>query len=314
MRRLLLLLAACGGGDDPAAPDGPRPDGPDPDGPVPIVDPLIGIGAVELVDGGYQFTEGAQWRETEQDLVFSDIPANVVYRYTPGGAAPVPLRDPSGNANGNAIDPTGALVSAEHGTRSVTRTVNGTTTEIAGEFENEPLNSPNDVVVASNGTLYFTDPPFGIGNQPDPNGLDFMGVFKVSGTMVTAEHRGGLAERPNGIGLSPDGVRLYVAHSNDGVLYRFPIASDGSLGTRETHATTTGSADGLAIDTAGNIFVTSSSGVEVFAPDGEKWGTITVPEQPANCAFGDADHKTLYITARTSLYRVRLANAGEPNL
>ena len=297
MRRLLPLLVACDGSStlDAAPADV-----------VQIVNPLVGAGDVELVDGGYQFTEGPQWRDAEGDLVFTDIPANTIFRYVPGGSAPVSLRMPSEMANGLAIAPDGALWAAEHGSRTVTRDA----VAMATMFEGSRLNSPNDVVIATDGTAYFTDPPFGIGDQPDE--LTFMGVFRLSGTTLTAEHRGGLAERPNGIGLSPDGARLYVAYSNDGVVYRFGIQADGSLGSREPHATTSGSADGLAIDGAGNVFVTSSSGVEVFAPDGSKWGTIAVPEQPANCAFGDADHKTLYITARTSLYRVRLAAAGEP--
>ncbi len=262
-----------------------------------------------LVDGGYMFTEGAQWREAEGDLVFSDIPANIVYRYVPGGT-PTELRNPSGNANGNAIDGIGALISAEHGTRSITRTVTGTTTALASVFETKKLNSPNDVVVASDGSIYFTDPPFGI--QDNQRELDFIGVFRLSGATLTAEHRGALAERPNGIGVSPDGTRLYVSDSSDGKVYAFAITA-GSLGPRTLFASTAGTPDGLAIDVAGNVFVTAAQGIEVFAPDGSKWGAIAVPEQPANCAFGDADHQTLYITARTSLYRVRLANPGAPN-
>lgn len=295
MRRLLPVLAACGGsGALDAAPD------------VEVVNPLVGAGEVELVAGGYQFTEGPQWRATEGDLVFTDIPASTIFRYVPGGSEPTPLRMPSGMANGLAIAPDGALWAAEHGSRTVSRDA----VAMASRFEGGRLNSPNDLVIAEDGTVYFTDPPFGIGDQPGE--LPFMGVFRLAGTTLTAEHRGALAERPNGLGLSPDGARLYVAYSNDGVVYRFGIQADGALGTREPHATTSGGADGLAVDRAGNLFVTSSTGVEVFAPDGSAWGTIAAPEQPANCAFGDPDGKTLYITARTSLYRIRLATAGEP--
>jgi gluconolactonase len=302
------LLAACGGDSGVTAPDAPAGGDGSTDA-APAFDPLVGIGAVEPVDGGYQFTEGPQWREAEKVLVFSDIPANTIFTYTPGGPPPTVLRMPSGNSNGLAVDGAGALLAAEHGSRSITRTLGATTTPLAAMFEGNRLNSPNDVIVADDGTIYFTDPPFGISDAQRE--LDFIGVFRLAPGGLTAEHRGPLTARPNGIGLSPDGATLYVADSADGKLYRFAITG-GALGAREVHAMTAGTPDGLAIDVAGNIFVTTQAGVEVFAPDGERWGVIDVPEQPANCAFGDADHRTLYITARTSLYRVRLANAGLP--
>jgi gluconolactonase len=305
---MLSFLLGCDG--DPAAVDAP-PGGGDcavicvSDAPD-FGDPLAGIGTVEMVQGGFQFTEGPQWREAGADLVFTDIPASTIYRYQPGGGAPVVLVNPSNNANGLAVDGNGALLAAEHGSRSVTRA--GAT--VASTFEGKRLNSPNDVIVADDGTIYFTDPPYGLSG---PSELGFMGVFRVApnGT-VTAEHRGGLAARPNGIGMSPDGTALYVADTADGNLYRYPVQPGGALGQRTVLAPTAGGPDGLAIDVAGNIFVTTNAGVEVFAPSGSRWGAIAVPMQPANCAFGDADHRTLYITARSTLYRVRLAHAGLP--
>jgi gluconolactonase len=305
----ILALAACGGGGDKPVIDGPLDDIDAPATPIdaPMFDPLVGVGTAAVVQGGYMFTEGPQWREATSDLVFSDIPANTIFKYT-GTGAPTLFKMPSNNSNGLAIDGAGKLVAAEHGSRSVTR--DGTA--IATIFETKKLNSPNDVIVADDGTIYFTDPPYGIPSGQSQE-LTFNGVFRIApnGTL-TAEYRGSTASRPNGIGISPDGKTVYVADTQDGKLWKYPVGADGALGAREMLAMTAGGPDGLAIDTGGNIFVTTSGGVEVFSPTGQRWGNIATPIQPANCAFGDADHKTLYITARTTLYRVRLANAGLP--
>lgn len=309
LRAIVVVVVLGCGGDDGATPGGDAAVADAAADAPAMFDPLVGIGAVELVQGGYMFTEGPQWREADGDLLFSDIPANTIYRHTPGDAnPPIVHRMPSGNANGLAVDGSGALIAAQHGTRSVTR--DGVA--IADVFEGQPLNSPNDVIVADDGTIYFTDPPYGLPGGT-PSALGFMGVFRraTDGTL-TAEHRGAMSARPNGIGLSPDGSRLYVADTADGNLYEFPVMAGGALGARTVLAATAGNPDGLAIDSGGNIFVTTSAGVQAFSPAGTPWGTITVPMQPANCAFGDADHRTLYITARTALYRVRLANAGLP--
>lgn len=307
---LVLVVAACG--DEPASPDASAPPDCACDGPSAPGDPLRGIGEVELVGGGFQFTEGPQWRAAEGDLVFTDIPANAVYRYQPGGAAPSVWIRPSQNANGLALDPAGQLIAAQHGARGIAQlSAPDTSVSLVNRFEGKRFNSPNDLIAAADGTIYFTDPPYGIADAQRE--LDFMGVFRIApGGAVTAEHRGPLSARPNGIGLSPDGATLYVADTADGNLYRFPIEAGGALGPRERVAPTAGNADGLAIDAAGNVFVTTSAGVEVFSPDGHRWGAIAVPQQPSNCAFGDPDARTLYITARTGLYRVRLKNPGLP--
>jgi len=308
---LLLAISACGddGGaatDAPAVPDAAPADAAKTDA-TSFGDPLAGVGTVELVEDGLLFTEGPQWRDTEGDLLFSDVQGNTTYRYVPGGDVTV-FRMPSANANGLAIDPMGKVLSAEHGSRSVTRAA----TPIATMLGTKRLNSPNDLVAAADGTIYFTDPPFGI-NPATQQELDFNGVFRIApnGTL-TAEYMGATSTRPNGIGLSPDGATVYVADTADGNLYRFPVGSDGALGTRSLVSATAGNPDGLAIDTDGNIFVAVSTGIEVFSPSGQRWGLISVSPQPANCAFGDADHKTLYITARPAVYRVHLAHAGLP--
>ena len=307
MRLTLLLALAVVGCDDGggAGIDAPGGDASGGDAPA-TFDPLAGAGAVELVRGGYMFTEGPQWRAAEGDLVFTDIPANTIYRLVPG-ATPTVLRMPSSNANGLAVDEDGALIAAEHGSRSVTRDA----VAIASMFEGAQLNSPNDVIVADDGTIYFTDPPYGLGGTP--SALGFMGVFRLPpGGPLVAEHRGAAPSRPNGIGLSPDGSMLYVADTADGMLYAFPVGAGGALGARTVLAQTAGNPDGLAIDTGGNILVATAAGIEAFSPTGARWGSLAMVEQPSNCAFGDDDARTLYITARTSVYKVRLAHAGLP--
>jgi len=306
---LALMVVGCGddggggGGGDGGAPDAAAP-GIDAD---PTQNPLDGIGAVTLVAGELQFVEGPQWIAADGVLLFSDIPADTIYQLAPPDTVTV-FRSPSGNSNGLALDPDGALLAAEHGNRRVSR--DGTT--VADAYQGMRLNSPNDVVASSDGTIYFTDPPYGIADADRE--LPFMGVFRVpaAGGAPVAEWEGGLAARPNGIALAPDESRLYVADTADGMLRAWDVAGDGSLSGETVVTADVPGADGMAVDDVGNLFVTTSTGIRIFAPDGTSWGTITVPEQPANCAFGGADRRTLYITARTSLYRVELAAPGLP--
>ncbi len=317
---LLLFLAACGGGDgggdsgDVDAgddPDGPPMDCVCPDGPA--MNPLDGIGQVTLVGSGYMFTEGPQWRPSADEFVFSDIPANTIYRWSEGAGAPTVFRTPSGNANGLAVDTTGAvLLACEHGNRRVSRGDGASPATVVDRFEGMRLNSPNDLTVGQDGTIYFTDPPYGINDAQRE--LSFMGVFRVtpSGT-ITAEYRGALSERPNGIALWPFAPpRLYVGDSEASTVHVFDVATNGTLSNRRLFVNTAGTPDGMAIDTSGNLFVATSAGVQVFSPSGASWGTISVPMQPSNVAFGGADSQTLLITARTAVYRVRLANPGWP--
>jgi gluconolactonase len=316
---LALLAAACGDDDDvtdiDAAAGGidaaPGPDGPPLPDAGPRANPLDGIGAVTLVDEGYQFLEGPTWRAADGVLLFSDIPANTIYQLTPPSAI-VSFRNPSGNANGLDSDTSGFLLAAEHGNRRVSLTMgDGTVVDFATEYMSSSLNSPNDIAVRKDGTVYFTDPPYGIDDADRE--LDFMGVFRVApGGAITAEWEGALDKRPNGIALSPDETILYVSDTADGLVRAFEVATDGSLGVETAFTTNTPGADGMAVDTDGNLFVTTATGIRVFAPDGSMWGTIAVPRQPANCGFGDADAHTLYITAREGLYRVSMPIAGIP--
>jgi gluconolactonase len=270
-------------------------------------DPLAGRGELELAAGGFGWAEGPQWKQDEGVLLFTDLIDPTIYRLGADGE-PAPFRKPSKSANGLAFDPQGRLLVAERETRRITRTESdGTVTTIAESFEGRPLNDPNDLAVRSDGTIYFTDPLY----ADHPTELDFHGVFRIApdGTL-TAERRGAITEQPNGIALSPDETRLYVANWADDLVWVFDVGADGSLSEARTFANVGHQPDGMAVDDAGNLFVATADGIEVYAPDGTLWGTIEVPEYPANVAFGGADGRTLYITATRSVFRVQLANPG----
>ncbi len=280
---------------------------------APLGDPLIGIGQVTPVTTpmpAQMFLEGPQWRKTEGDWLFTNIEGNLIYRYVPGGAVTQFLA-PSGKANGLAQEVAGTILAAEHGGRRISRITGTTAAPVAERFEGKLFHSPNDVTVTADGTIYFTDPPYGLEGRPAE--LDFNGVFRVApGGAVTAEYRGAVDTRPNGVAISPDGKKVYVAFTHNGEVLGFPVMAGGALGTPARAAQTAGGADGMAVDIAGNLFVTSSNGIEVFKPDGTKWGQITVPTKPTNCAFGGADGKTLLITAPKALYQVNLQIPGLP--
>jgi gluconolactonase len=306
----ILVGASCGG--DGAAIDGgagrDATAGGDAGSAADAGNPLDGIGTVELVGDGYMFVEGPVWRPATGDLLFSDIPADTIYRLTPPSSVE-PFRSPSGMSNGLALDIDGRLLAAEHGNRRVSRTeASGDLVALATSYQGLSLNSPNDLAVRSDGTIYFTDPPYGI--DPQDQELSFNGVFRIApGGDLTAEWQGPMAARPNGVALSPDEQTLYIADTL-GVVRAHPVATDGSLGGPSPLISDSTGADGMAVDVDGNLYVTTSDGVRVYAADGSPWGTIPVPQQPANCTFGGADRRTLYITARTALYRVSVAIPG----
>jgi gluconolactonase len=322
----LLLVASCGGDDDTAATTAaPAPTSaasgdavePAPTSaasgdavePAPTsaasgdaVDPLVGMGEVELIDEGFGWTEGPQWLPDEGVLLFTDS-SGTIYQVADDDEISV-FRRPSGEANGLALDPEGRLIAAEES--GVTRTESdGTVTPIAEQFEGVNLNRPNDVIVRSDGTIYFTDPYYGQGTSE----LDFHGVFRITPDgELTAERRGDTTEQPNGIALSTDETRLYVANWADDLVWMFDVADDGSLSEARTFVTTADGPDGMAVDDAGNLFVATGEGIEVFAPDGTSWGVI--PVEATNCAFGGADGRTLYIAQPERISRVTLANPG----
>ena len=267
---------------------------------------------IERLASGFQFTEGPVWLPREQALLFTDIPANKILKYQADGQITC-FRQPSGHANGQTLDIKGRLVTCEHSTRRVTRTdEQGRIEVLADRFQGLPLNSPNDVVSRSDGTLYFTDPPYGInpGQQQQP----MQAVFKLSSegelSVVADDFLG-----PNGLAFSPDESRLYVDDSSAHRHIRvFDVQPNGDLCNSRLFADMRvkepGSPDGMKVDKAGRIFCTGARGVWVFDPQGVHMGTIRTPEKPANCAWGDPDFKSLYVTAQSSLYRVRVNTAG----
>lgn len=271
---------------------------------------LIEAGEPERLATGFQFTEGPVWM-TDGYLLFSDIPANIMYKWTPENGAEV-WREPSGNSNGLTRNSDDLLLACEHGNRRVSRTnPDGTVETIAGAYQGNRLNSPNDLVVKSDGVIYFTDPPYGI--QPEEKEQPHNGVYRIL-TDGSLELMATDFERPNGLAFSPDESILYIDDSYYRHLRAFDVREDGTLENSriicDMDHPQPGSPDGLKVDEEGHIYVTGATGVWVFEPDGELLGVIAPPERPANCAWGDEDKKSLYLTAQTSLYRIRTTVAG----
>jgi gluconolactonase len=266
---------------------------------------------VEKIAEGFQFTEGPVWIR-RGTLIFSDIPADTLYEWN-GQGKPEVYRHPSRNANGNTLDLQGRLVTCEHGSRTVTLTeADGSVTVLAERYEGKRLNSPNDVVVKSDGAIYFTDPPYGI--TKDEEELGFYGVYRRSPegqlTLLVKDFI-----RPNGLAFSPDEQRLYVDDTERQHIRAFEVQPDGTLGEGRVFAEVTGEKpgvpDGMRVDQKGNVYCTGSGGVQVFTSSGKRIGIIEVPEVAANCAWGESDAQTLYITASIGLYRIRLNIPGK---
>jgi gluconolactonase len=275
---------------------------------------VVGEEPLEAVAGGFGFTEGPVWHPYEKWLVFSDIPASRMHIRRQSGAIE-PFRDPSNKANGNTLDRQGRLLTCEHATSRVTRTEpDGTITVLATHYGDKELNSPNDIVVAVDGAIYFTDPGFGrveFYGVPRPQQLNFQGVYRIAADGAEPELLVGDFGQPNGLCFSLEGSRLFINDTENGHIRVFNVAGDGSLtGGAVWAATGPGGPDGMKIDSRGNLYCTGLDGIHVFDPSGDLLGVIGIPEPCANFTFGDDDLRTLYVTASTTLYRRRVRVPG----
>jgi gluconolactonase len=314
----------------------------------PALDQLVPANArLEKVAGGFdKWTEGPVWTH-QGSLLFAEIPANQIRLWKPGLKDAKVFMEKSGyvgsrayggpepGSNGMTLDPDGRVTVAGHARRNVWRLEtldpHATVTVLADSYQGKKLSSPNDLVYRSDGSLYFTDPPYGLPTQQDTDPekeLKVNGVYRIPNAR---QHKAGAPPdrdqlqliisdlpRPNGIAFSPDEKVLYIADSGDKVWMRYTVHPDGSVSDGKLLLDaktdkTPGGPDGIRVDKKGNIYGSGPGGVWIISPEGKHLGTIKVPEVVANVAWGDKDGKTLYITASTSLYRIKLSVPGVRN-
>jgi gluconolactonase len=279
-----------------------------------LIDPAA---EVERVATGFMFTEGPIWNKQEEYLLFSDMPGDVRRRYSERNGVEEVMR-PSNKCNGMVYDAAGNLLVCEHVTSSLVREhPDGTRETIASHYRGRPLNSPNDVVSRSDGTIYFTDPTygrdpvFGLGREQD---LSFQGVYRIAPggsepELAVAENE---FSQPNGLCFSPDESLLYINDSPRALIRVYDVRADGTLSNGRLFCEGIGSGnleegipDGMKCDERGNIWVTGPGGVWVISSEAEQLGVVGVPENVGNLAWAGSDWKTLYMPSSTSLYRVR---------
>ena len=276
--------------------------------------------SLEQLAGDFQFTEGPVWHPGEKHLTFSDIPANRMFRWSEANGLTV-FRDPSNMTNGNTYDGEGRLVSCEHATSRVTRTeADGAVEVLASHYDGKELNSPNDIVVRNDGTIWFTDPTYGrfgrTGVEREPE-LGFCGVYRLHPDTRQLVLLSRDLQMPNGLAFTPDQQSLYVADTPRMHVRKFRIEADGALSGGDVFAESTGDGagapDGLKTDSLGHVFCAGPGGVHVYHPDdGACLGVIETPAFCANFTWGDDDFKTFFLTSSTSLYRTRVKVPGLP--
>lgn len=313
----------------------------------PALDQLVPANAkLEKAAGGFdKWTEGPVWTH-QGNLLFAEIPANNIVMWIPGKGAHVfmhpsgytgsaPYGGPEPGSNGMTLDPDGRVSVAGHARRNVWRLEtldpHGTITVLADSYQGKKLSSPNDLVYRSDGSLYFTDPPYGLPTQGDDDPLKELKVNGVYRIPSARQHKAGAPPendklqlvisdlpRPNGIAFSPDEKTLYIADSGKKVWMQYTVHPDGSVSDGKllldaSGEKAPGGPDGIRVDKKGNIYGSGPGGVWIISPEGKHLGTIKIPEIVSNVAWGDKDGKTLYITASTSLYRIKLSVPGVKN-
>jgi gluconolactonase len=275
--------------------------------------------AFERIGTGYLFTEGPLWHPKGKFLLFSDMPGDIVRRWSPGEGFKT-FRQPSNKANGETYDRQGRLVTCEHATSRVTRTEpDGKITVLATHYGDKELNSPNDVVVKSDGAIYFTDPTYGraafYGVPREPE-LAFRGVYRLDPESRKLALLADDFAQPNGLCFSLDEKHLFVNDTERRHIRVFEVLADGRLANGRVWAETTGTEegwpDGMKTDSAGNVYCSGPGGIHVFDPKANCLGVIRTPEATSNFTFGEDDCRSLFITASTSVYRIRVAVPGRP--
>ena len=273
-------------------------------------------GIIEQVATGFGFTEGPVW--CGNYLLFSDIPMNRIIRLDLRQEGPevTTYRSPSGNPNGSTLDNNHRLINCEHGGRRVTLTeIDGTVRVLADRYNGGRLNSPNDIVVRADGSIYFTDPPYGLRNGTEGKEQPCNGIYRIKPdgdiTLMVDDF-----DRCNGLAFSPDQSILYINDTSRQHIRAFDLAEDGSLSNDrvfiEMQGKEPGAPDGMKVDRKGNVYCTGPGGFWIIGPEGNCLGRVFLPENPTNMAWGDGDWQTFYITAQSSVYRMRTLVPGIP--
>jgi gluconolactonase len=285
-----------------------------------LVDPDV---QVEQLVTGCTFTEGPLWDPRDDSLIFSDVRTGIMRRWTKNGVQVLREKDQSGIANGNTWDKDGNLLTCEHAGRRVSRTLrDGTIETFVGRWGEKRLNSPNDVITANNGDVLFTDPTYGL-RQPDGTVVGqeypYPGVFRYSVARGTLQLLVKDFAAPNGLALSEDDKRMFICDTREQHIRVFDVMEDETLANGRVfceakHGEHQGRPDGMKLDSQGNVYLAANSpeGIWVFDPEGKLLGFIGVGESPANLAWGGEDWRTMYVTAQTSVYRLRMKVPGQP--